>query len=229
MTSRFKGAIFDMDGTILDSMGYWRSFNVSFLAKRGLEVPEELKGCELTTHSGAAAKLFLQKFDLGMSFEEIIQEFEDGMEPLYASVIDPKPGALDCVRALKRAGLKLCVATLAPRRAAEIALRRHGILDEFEFVLATGETGLSKGGAEIFHRIAGMMNLTAKDCVVFEDSVYAMRGARSAGCAVVAIEEPAAAPDIAEIREISDVYVPDYNLFTLEALDRLDNPVSGAV
>ncbi len=229
MASRFKGAIFDMDGTILDSMGCWRSLNAEFLRKRGLEIPEEIRGQEMITHSGAAAKLYLQKFELGMTFDEIIREMEDDMRPLYLDVIQPKPGALKLLRDLKAAGLTMCVATLTPQPVAEMALRRHGVLDLFEFVVCGGDTGLRKSSPEFFHHVAGRLNLNARECVVFEDAVYAMRGAHSAGCAVVAIEDATSVPDEAEIREICDIYVDDYNLFTMEALARLDKPAAETV
>jgi HAD superfamily hydrolase (TIGR01509 family) len=229
VTSRFKGAIFDMDGTILDSMGHWRSLNVKFLEKRGLPVPEEIQGQELLTHSSAAAKLYLEKFDLGMTFQEIIREFENDMGPLYQNVIRPKPGALECLRALHGAGLKLCVATVTPWDVAEKALKRQGLRELFEFVVCASDTGLRKDSAEFFRMIAGRMNLEACDCVVFEDAVYAMRGARAAGCAVVAVEDASAKPNLPEILEISDLYLRDYNLFTLEALERLDKRAPGAV
>ena len=229
MTSRFKGAIFDMDGTILDSMGHWRSLNVEFLNKRGLPVPEEIQGQELLTRSSAAAKLFLEKYDLGMTVEEILQEFENDMGPRYREVIQPKPGAVECLRMLREAGLKLSVATVTPREIAEAALQRHGLLDLFEFVVCPTDSGLHKSKPEFFQMVAGRMGFSAEDCVVFEDAVYAMFGAKAAGCAVVAIEDASAAPDLTEILEICDVYVRDYNLFTLEALDRLDKRVSDAV
>jgi len=229
MATKFKGAIFDMDGTLLDSMGSWRSLNVEFLKKRGLPVPEEIQGQELITRSSAAAKLYLQKFDLGMTFQEIIREFEDDMGPLYQTVILPKAGAADCLKALKKAGLKLCVATVTPRHVAERALKRHGLLDLFEFVVNATDTGISKSNPEFFHLVSGRMGLTAPDCVVFEDAVYAMRDVMAAGCKVVAVEDAANAPDLKEILEISDIYVHDYNLFTLGMLERLDKRVSGAV
>jgi len=229
MASRFKGAIFDMDGTILDSMGCWRSLNTEFLKKRGLEVPEEIRGREMVTPSGTAAKLYVQKFDLGMTVDDIIHEMEDDMSVLYQTVIEPKPGALKVLREMKAAGLKMCVATLTPQGVAEAALERHGALDLFEFVVCGGDMGIRKSKPEFFHSVAGRLNLDARECVVFEDAVYAMRGARAAGCAVVAVEEAASAPDEAEIREICDIYVDDYNLFTLEALERLDKPASETV
>lgn len=229
MTSRFKGAIFDMDGTILDSMGHWRSLNVKFLAKRGLQVPEEIRGQELITHSGAAARLYLEKFNLGMTVQEVIREFEDDMGPMYENVIKPKPGAVECLRALHEAGLKLCVATVTPQEVAEGALKKQGLLDLFEFVVCPTDTGMNKTKPEFFRMVAGRMNLQAEDCVVFEDAVYAMRGAKAARCAVVAVEDACAKPDFSEILEICDVYVRDYNLFTLEALDRLDKRIPGTV
>ncbi len=229
MASRFKGAIFDMDGTILDSMGHWRSLNVKFLNKRGLEVPEEIRGQELITHSGAAARLYLEKFNLGMTVQEVIREFEDDMGPMYENVIKPKSGAVKCLRALHEAGLKLSVATVTPREVAEGALRKQGILDLFEFVVCPTDTGMNKTKPEFFRMVADRMNIRAEDCVVFEDAVYAMRGAKAAGCAVVAVEDASAEPDLAEILKICDVYVRDYNLFTLEALDRLDKPIPGTI
>jgi HAD superfamily hydrolase (TIGR01509 family) len=229
MASRFKGAIFDMDGTILDSMGCWRSLNVKFLKKRGLPVPEEIRGRELITHSAAAARLYLEKYDLGMTFDEIIEEMEADMRSLYRDVIKPKPGAPEAIRALKAAGLKLCVATLTPRSVAESALRRNGLLDAFDFVLSAKDTPLKKSDPEFFRAVAGRMNLVPEACAVFEDAVYAMRGARAAGCAVVAVGDAASAPDIEEIREISDIYMDDYILFTPEALLHLDSAASRAV
>lgn len=229
MASRFKGAIFDMDGTILDSMGHWRSLNVEFLKKRGLPIPEEIRGREMVTSSTAAAKLYVEKFDLSMTWQQIIEEFEACMWPRYRTVIGPKPGAARCVRTLRAAGFRLCVATLTPQKVAEMALERQGLLECFEFVACSADIGLKKSSPEFFHHIAGRLGLEAAECVVFEDAAYAMRGAKAAGCAVVAVEDPSAAPYLGEIREICDLYLADYNLFTLEALECLDRGASCAV
>ncbi len=116
MASRFKGAIFDMDGTILDSMGHWRALNTQFLQERGLSVPEEIRGREMLTSSTVAAKLYVEKFDLPMTWREVIEEFERAMRVRYERAVQPKSGAPACIRALRDAGLRLCVATLTPSR-----------------------------------------------------------------------------------------------------------------
>ena len=216
-----------MDGTILDSMGHWRNISVEFLKKRNLPVPPEME--PLITNSAAAARLFVEKFDLGMTFEEVIQEFENDMDPLYQTVIQAKPGVIPCLQAMREAGMKLSVATATPQVVAEEALRHHGLLDYFEFVVCATDLGINKSNPEFFRIVAGRMGMEAEACVVFEDAVYAMRGAKAAGCAVVAIEDDSARDDLAEIREICDLYLPDYNLFTMKALEQLDKPVTGAV
>jgi HAD superfamily hydrolase (TIGR01509 family) len=229
MTSKFKGAIFDMDGTILDSMGHWRGLNTEFLAKRGLEVPEEIRGKELTTSSSVTSRLYAERYDLGMTWQEIIQEFEDSMAPIYRDIVQPKPGAAQLLRSLKARGLRLCVATLTPQSAAEMALGRHGLLDLFEFVLCASDTGLKKSDPEFFRHVAARMGLLSEECLVFEDALYAMRGARAAGCGVVAVDEPASRPHLAQIRETCHVYVDNYEFFTLDAFKRIDKSPAAEV
>lgn len=207
----FTGAIFDMDGTLLDSMKEWRKQNVAFCERHGVPVPEELLGKELDTSSHAAAKLYERLYPhLGMDYNAVIEEYEACLDPLYRTIVRPTNGVKSFLEMLKDKGVRMCVATATPADIARRALEHHGIAKYMEFVVSTGEVGMSKSSQEYFPRVARMLGMEPDDAAVFEDALYAVRSAKSAGMRVYAVEDWCARGDWEEIRAIADVFRKDF-------------------
>ena len=203
----FKGAIFDMDGTLLDSMPVWKRLTQGYLTQFGLHITdEEYAACE-----GFSQPQVAQYFADRYPELPDAQSLMDGMDRLisarYEAIAKPKEGVLDFLEGLRRRGVKMAIATLTARRHAEKALRDRDMLDYFEFMLTIEDVGISKREPDIYLQAAARMGLEPAECTVFEDAPYACATARRAGFRVCGMVEPAYAAGEDELRASSDLIV----------------------
>ena len=208
----FDAAIFDMDGTLLDTMRYWRYTSLEYLLAHQLPVrPEDLARMEWTS-SRALVKEIAERegFDMG-SWQTMVGELEEFMNRHYLHDAKRRENVPELLEKLRGMGKPMCVATGAPRQYARNGLSRLGILKYFEFVTDCYEFGMNKSQPEYFEEVARRLGTKPERCVVFEDALYAMKSAKAAGCRVVAIEDSTARLQRDEIRAVADRYILNYS------------------
>ena len=208
----FDAVIFDMDGTLLDTMRYWRYTSLEYLLAHQLPVrPEDLARMEWTS-SRALVKEIAERegFDMG-SWQTMVGELEEFMNRHYLHDAKCRENVPELLEKLRGMGKPMCVATGAPRQYARNGLSRLGILKYFEFVTDCYEFGMNKSQPEYFEEVARRLGTKPERCVVFEDALYAMKSAKTAGCRVVAIEDSTARLQRDEIRAIADRYILNYS------------------
>lgn len=208
MMHDFKGAIFDMDGTLLDSMPVWKRLTQGYLAQFGLHITDQ----DYTATEGFSQPQVAQYFaDRYPNLPVDAQGIMDGMDELitarYEAIAKPKDGVLEFLEGLRRRGVKMAIATLTARRHAEKALRDRGMLDYFEFMLTIEDIGVSKREPDIYLQSAARMGLMPDACIVFEDAPYACTTAKRAGFRVCGMVEPAYAAGEEELRAASDFVI----------------------
>ena len=212
MTSRYKAFIFDMDGTIIDSMYAWRGVYKEFLKNHALNTPEELIGIP-EYPVGWAAKLVadqLEKLDTPMSYDEAVEDMYQLVDKHYATDAKARPGAVEFLKRLKEHGYLVALATATPLKYAETAIKRLGFEGLFDLKLSNDEIGIGKSDLQYFGRVAEMLGVKTEECVIFEDAVYSIRAAKAAGFTVCAIEDYYAWRDCEEIKSLADRYISCY-------------------
>lgn len=217
---RLQSAIFDMDGTLLDSMPTWRELGPSFLKERGIPVtPEQLH--TLRTMTDHEVIPYLQETcGLEMTTEQIMDEIIRRMEDFYTHRVRPKPGLEKFLSILKMEGVWMYVATATHRRLAEKALKTAGIDHYFRGIVTSAEAGTHKrDSADIYEMAMRRLQSNKRDTVVFEDALYAIRTAKAAGFRVAGVYDVTEEADQPEIQRLSDYYIRSYEeLFQSETL-----------
>lgn len=210
------GAIFDLDGTILDSMAIWADAPAIYLGGLGIKAEPGL-GKTLFTMSMAEGAEYLQAgYRLDMTIDDIMEGINHTVTDFYHYQVQLKEGAEQFLRAMKHAGVKTTAATSSDRQVLERALERLNVLDCFDRMFTCTEVGVGKIKPDIFLAAAEYMGTLPGDTWVFEDSLYAIQTAKNAGFRTVGVYDASSAENEDEIRRNSDIYLVklDYNRFT---------------
>lgn len=210
-TDTMKAAIFDMDGTLLDSMSEWRKLNSAFVRSRGVTPTPEQEADMLSLSGMLVIPYFEEKFGIKSDFDTLCEAACREMEPVYASGVPLKPGAGEYLRRLQRRGVKCVVATATPARLALIALNKAGLVSDLDYIYSIDMVGGQKSEIEFYDRLCAMIGERREDCVMFEDSLYAMRGARAAGLSVVGITDETNVRDREAICAVCDRVIDSFD------------------
>lgn len=207
----FDAAIFDMDGTLLDTMPYWRYTTLEFMLHHQLPVSDALLTRMYKTSSRRLVMQISDQNGLNLDRQAVVAEMEGYMNRHYLYDANLKcPSVPAFLERLRRQGVRMCVATGSPREYARNGLRRLGLLDYFDFVTDNYEGPLTKDRPGYFDALLARLGATRERCWVFEDALYAMESAKASGLRVCAIEDDAQLADREGIRALADVYIRDY-------------------
>ena len=207
MINKCEGAIFDLDGTLLDSMGIWHQIDVDFLAKRGFEVPEDYQRVITPMGSFDAAVYTIERFALDETPGGLIQEWLDMAYEAYSELLPLKPYAYDYVEKLHQTGRRLAIATSSERYLVMPALERTGLLPMLDTVVTVKDVSRGKGFPDIYEKAAGDLGLAPEKCAVYEDIIEGIRGAKAGGFLAVGVYERQYKGSYEEMKQESDVYI----------------------
>lgn len=205
----FKGHIFDLDGTLTKSNHVWSKIDEDFLGKRGIEVPEDYFKQVSTMNFEQAAVYTNDRFSLGENIQDIMKEWFDMAVYEYTNVIGLCGNAGEYVRRLKDQGRKIALATASTEELYRPVLKRNGILDCFDCFVSTEQVKRGKGFPDVYELAAEKLGLEARDCVVYEDIVEGIKGAKAGGFFAVACLNDHYSHDWDEMRDIADEIVED--------------------
>jgi len=146
-----------------------------------------------------------------ITLQEMLQKTDDIIFDWYSTQIVLKPGAAAYLQALKEAGVKLCILSSTQRPHLLRATEQLGINHYFEYIWGGTDSPVGKDDPSVFGWAADHFGLTCADCVVFEDSLYAIKSAKTAGCKTAAIDDLWTRKDKAEIMALADVYMENFD------------------
>lgn len=209
MIKIFKGVIFDLDGTLIDSMTVWEDVDRRFLAGYGCIATREISDTVKTMSIRDSADFFIERFSLPATPEQVVTQIEKLVEDEYFTSIPAKPRAAELLEALTADGIRLCIATATYRRLAVAICERLGFSRYIDFLLTCSEVGESKTSPAIFHTCAEKMALAQSTVAVVEDSLHSVKTAVNAGFFTVAVYDEFSSPDWEEIKRTANAAVTD--------------------
>ena len=206
----FTGAIFDLDGTLIDSMDYWNELGPNYLIEKGKTPdPQDHESFKQLTLEEASVYI-KEKYSLPESPEEVFEAIMDGMREPYLKLIPLKPGVTDMLDALDAAGVRMCIATASEKELVEPALERLGIAHHFQGIYTCPEVGVSKSQPDVFEWALRELGTPREATVVFEDSLHAIETAKRAGFSVIAVHEHTAAQNLDAIERTADAVIASF-------------------
>lgn len=211
MKPDFSTAIFDLDGTLLDSMFVWANVDRIFFEKRSLPLSEEYGRALAGLSFQESAEYTVTYYGLKERTEDILEEWMQLAEYEYANTVTLKPGAREYLTYLRRSGVRLCVATALPERLYRPCLEHLGIIDLFDVLCSTDDTGgRGKAKGEVFLLACERAGSRPGNCVVFEDVLTGITGAKYAGMRAICVRDHAARKDADLIAAAADLVIDSY-------------------
>ena len=206
-----KGVIFDIDGVLLDSMIIWTDLGERYLKSIGKEPEEGLTERLFSMSMEQGAEYLKDKYSIDESIPEILDDINNISKNFYYNEVEAKPGVKELLEDFNSRGIKMVAATSSPRGHVERALTRVGLLEFIDRIFTNGEVGVSKHEPDIYNLAAEHMGTAPSETLVFEDSLYALKTAKSAGYVTVGIYDARGEKDQAGLKENAELYLKGYD------------------
>ncbi len=185
-----KAVIFDLDGTLIDSMGVWADVDVEFLEKRNITPPKNIfADIDSGNSFEEVAKYFKNRFDLPQSIEEIMQEWVDMVTAHYEKHIPLKDGVRELLQYLHKQEVKLAVGTSNTKELTRRVLKSNDIYDFFDVIITGCQTERGKPYPDVFLKVSQKLGIPEKSCLVIEDVLVGVQAAKAANMRVFVIED----------------------------------------
>ena len=204
-----KGAIFDLDGTLLDSMFIWDTIGEDYLRSLGKEPHEDLKETFMTLTLEEAAVYYREHYGVTLSVKEIVDGVNAMVEQTYRTKVTLKPGISEYLAWLKENGVRMCVATVTDRYLVEETLERLGVRHYFSEIFTCAEVGFGKDKPVIYQKALEHLGTEKSDTYVFEDLPFALNTAKTDGFPTVGVYDRHEVHQD-ELKELADYYIFDF-------------------
>ncbi len=210
MLRDIEAVIFDMDGSLVDSMWMWRAIDIEYLGRYKIPLPENLQSEIEGMSFRETACYFKEHFAIPDSLEEIMAEWNRMAWNKYMYEVPLKKGIPDFLRHCREKGIRLGIATSNSRELVENVAAVHNLREYFTCIMTGSEVLRGKPNPDIYLAVAHGLGVPAGRCLVFEDIVAGILAGKNAGMRVCAVEDEYSADSRDRKRELADYYIDDY-------------------
>lgn len=207
MKKDIQGAIFDIDGVLLDSMEIWTDLGERYLQSLDICPKAGLSEILFSMSMEQGASYLKEHYHLHQSEEQVMEGLRDLLRDFYFYEVNAKPGARQLMERFKARGIKMTAATSSPRIHVEKALARNGLLSYLDRIFTNAEIGSGKDCPQIYYAASLFMKTSPAHTIVLEDSLYALKTAAGAGFYTVGVYDAKGEPDQKGLKEASDLYI----------------------
>lgn len=202
-----KGIIFDVDGTLLDSMRIWDEAGARYLRKKGITAEGNLGEILFSMTMEEGAEYLKQNYGLQEDIPSIVKGINETVSDFYQNEVTLKVGAKELIAYYKANGIPMTIATSSDLKVIEKALKRVGILDDMQAIFTCSEIGVGKDKPDIYYTAAAYMKTNIEDTYVFEDALHAIKTAKEAGFHTIGVYDRMSDKVQEQIKQIADIYV----------------------
>lgn len=206
-----KGAIFDLDGTLLDSMSIWRNMADDYLRSQNIKPKDDLFDVVRAMSLADTAVYFREEYGIMKSDEQMMSEINANVEYFYNNVAEKKEFVIEFLDLLKEKDVKMCIATATDRYLVKPALKRTGLDGYFDKIFTCTECDSGKDRPDIFLAALSYLGTPIEDTYVFEDSLFAIESAKKAGFPTVGVYDRFSDYQIEEVKERSDIFIISFD------------------
>ena len=215
---KIRCAIFDLDGTLVDSMPFWEQIPIDYLISKGVKPEEEIPEVFLAMSLEASAVYFKEHFGIADSIEEIEKSIDDMIEEAYMTSVKLKPGIGDLLKEFDSLGIKMAVASATDKYLIEAVDKKLGIDRYFPYILTSGEVGSSKQNPDIYIKSAEHYGFKPQESMIFEDLPYGIISSKKVGFTTVGLYDETSKKLQTIIKENADFYIENLDKSAIKML-----------
>ena len=210
MIDDIKAVIFDLDGTLVDSMWMWKQIDVEYLGRYGIELPDDLQSSIEGMSFSETAEYFKDRFQLEDPVEKIKADWNEMAWDKYANQVPLKAGVADFLDELRQKDIKMGIATSNSRELVDLVTKKNQIHSYFQSIRTSCEVDKGKPSPDIYLLVAKDLGVNPGDCLVFEDVVQGIMAGKNADMKVCAVKDAYSEDQDIEKRALSDYYINSY-------------------
>lgn len=210
MLKDIEAVIFDLDGSLVDSMWIWRAIDIEYLGKFGIPLPENLQAAIEGMSFSETAAYFKAHFPIPDPIEKIKEDWNRMAWDKYETEVPLKPGIPEFLHHCSETGIKLGIATSNSRQLVENIAAVHNLHDSFSCIMTGCDVARGKPAPDIYLAVAEALGVLPEHCLVFEDIIPGIQAGKAAGMRVCAVEDAYSANVREEKETLADYYIEDY-------------------
>ena len=210
MMKDIRAVIFDLDGTLVDSMWMWKAIDIEYLGRFGIPLPPNLQQ-EIEGRSfSETAVYFKERFNIPDTIEQMKSDWNSMAWDKYTHDVPLKPGVRDFLKKCKEHGIKLGIATSNSRELVENVIGVHQIKDYFHCIMTGCDVAKGKPAPDIYLAVSKALKVPPEHCLVFEDIIPGLQAGNSAGMHTCAVEDEYSVSETEQKKAMANYYITDY-------------------